>query len=300
MKILIVEDDPDSRRLLKVRLVTAGFEVLEAEDGQAAWELFQAERCRLIITDWMMPRMDGPMLVRKIRAEGGPAYAYIIMLTALDDKSSVVTGLESGADEYLTKPFHPRELLARVATGQRVLNLQDSLAEQALHDGLTGLLNRRAIEEHARAELNRACRQNSALSLVIIDIDHFKAVNDRFGHHIGDLALRHVAAMLSHYVRPYDWAGRWGGEEFVLLFPGADLESAAQAAERIRANISETPLRLEDGRQVQLRASLGVACVSGEAGQAPASFERLVQRADAALYRAKSEGRDRVCASREA
>src|SRR6185503_19324599 len=160
MKILIVEDDADSRRLLRIRLTVAGHEVVEAEDGQAAWELFQAEPFRLIITDWMMPRMDGPMLVRKIRVEGGAAYTYIIVLTALDDKSNVVTGLESGADEYLTKPFHPKELLARVATVERVLKLEDSLAEQAMRDSLTGMLNRRAMEVHAQAELNRARRQN--------------------------------------------------------------------------------------------------------------------------------------------
>src|SRR5574341_47034 len=190
MKILIVEDDPDSRRLLHVRLVADGYEVVEAADGQAAWELFQAEHFRIIITDWMMPRMDGPMLVRKIRAEAGHLYTYIIMLTALDDKSYVVSGLESGADEYLTKPFHPGELLARVSTGERVLKLEDSLAEQALRDALTGILNRRAIQEHAEAELSRARRQHLPLSILMIDIDHFKSINDQFGHQVGPTMSR--------------------------------------------------------------------------------------------------------------
>jgi len=168
MRILIAEDDFDSRRLLKVRLQTVGHEVMEAEDGEAAWELFQRERARLVITDWMMPKLDGIELIRRIRAVGESGYTYIIMLSALDEKQNVVMGLEIGADEYLTKPFHPKELLARVAAGERILKLEETLTESqrqmtelAMRDGLTNVLNRRAAEEHLRAEFSRAARQSS-------------------------------------------------------------------------------------------------------------------------------------------
>jgi two-component system chemotaxis response regulator CheY len=224
------------------------------------------------------------------------------MLTAIGDKPNIVTGLESGADEYLTKPFDPRELLARVATGERILKLESDLSAArqqmetlAMQDGLTGLLNRRAIEAQARAELSRAERQGAPLSLVLLDIDHFKAVNDRYGHDVGDQALRHVAQVLAAYVRTYDWAGRWGGEEFLVLFPGAEPSGAVIAADRIRTAIAESPLRLEDGVTVTLTISLGVAALSGPPA-GPASLTELVRRADEALYRAKHEGRNRVCA----
>jgi two-component system chemotaxis response regulator CheY len=302
MRILIVEDNADARRLLQVRLRLGGHEVLEAEDGEAGWELFQRDRVRLVITDWMMPKVDGPELIRRIRADGAAGYTYIIMLTAIGDKPNIVTGLESGADEYLTKPFDPRELLARVATGERILKLESDLSAArqqmetlAMQDGLTGLLNRRAIEAQARAELSRAERQGAPLSLVLLDIDHFKAVNDRYGHDVGDQALRHVAQVLAAYVRTYDWAGRWGGEEFLVLFPGAEPSGAVIAADRIRTAIAESPLRLEDGVTVTLTISLGVAALSGPPA-GPASLTELVRRADEALYRAKHEGRNRVCA----
>jgi two-component system chemotaxis response regulator CheY len=299
MRILIVEDDPDSRRLLRVRLQAAGYEVVEAVDGETAWELFQHELIRLIITDWTMPKMDGAELIRRIRSAGAPGYTYIIMLTALDEKRNVVLGLEIGADEYLTKPFHAKELLARVAAGERILQLeekltvsQQKLTELAMRDGLTGVLNRRAAGEHLAAELSRAARQGSPFSILLADIDHFKSVNDQYGHPVGDQALRYVAEILVHYVRPYDWVGRWGGEEFLVMLPGASLEGALQAAERIRRNLAEKPFVLESNQEVLLRVSMGAASVPQE----PCSAEELVRRADEALYRAKHGGRDRVCA----
>ncbi|HKZ71241.1 MAG TPA: diguanylate cyclase [Anaerolineales bacterium] len=301
MRILIAEDDFDSRRLLKVRLQTVGHEVMEAEDGEAAWELFQRERARLVITDWMMPKLDGIELIRRIRAVGESGYTYIIMLSALDEKQNVVMGLEIGADEYLTKPFHPKELLARVAAGERILKLEETLTESqrqmtelAMRDGLTNVLNRRAAEEHLRAEFSRAARQSSPLSVLLVDIDQFKLINDKYGHPIGDKAIRHAADMLVQYVRPYDWVGRWGGEEFLLTLPGADANGAAQAAERIRCNIAEQPLTLENGLVLPFRVSVGVACASPET----ATADELVRLADEALYRAKREGRDRVCVHR--
>lgn len=300
MRILIVEDNADARRLLQVRLRLGGHDVLEAEDGEAGWELFQQDRVRLVITDWMMPKVDGPELIRRIRADGAAGYTYIIMLTAIGDKPNVVTGLESGADEYLTKPFDPRELLARVATGERILKLESDLSAArqqmetlAMQDGLTGLLNRRAIEAQARAELSRAERQGTPLCLALLDIDHFKAVNDRHGHEVGDRALRHVAQVLAAHVRTYDWAGRWGGEEFLVLLPGAEPAGAAVAADRIRTAMAEAPLALDGGGTLTLTVSIGVAGQSSQATE-PMALAALVHRADEALYCAKREGRNRV------
>jgi len=301
MRILIAEDDPDSCRLLKVRLNAVGHEVVEATNGLDAWALFQGEHFRMVITDWMMPGLAGPDLIRNIRSVSGVGYTYIILLTALNEKANIVSGLESGADEYLTKPFNGKELLARVATGERILKLEETLTDSqrqmeklAMRDGLTDLLNRRAIEEHAKAELSRSRRQGAPLSVALLDLDHFKTVNDQYGHQVGDQALRQVSGILSQYVRPYDWAGRWGGEEFLLLLPGANLAGAAMVAERIRQNIAESVLTLADGQEVHLRVSIGVGCASGDSKDYP-SFEELVKQADEALYQAKREGRNRVC-----
>lgn len=301
MRILIVEDNADARRLLHMRLKLGGHEVIEAEDGETGWELFQRERVRLVITDWMMPKMDGPELIRRIRADSAAGYTYIILLTAIGDKPNVVMGLESGADEYLTKPFDPRELLARVATGERILKLESDLSAArqqmerlAMQDGLTGLLNRRAIEAQVRAELSRVQRQGAPLSLALLDIDHFKSVNDQYGHEVGDQALRHVARFLSAHVRPYDWAGRWGGEEFLLVLPATDSQEAALVAERLRVGIQETRVPLPDGGVISVQASLGVATSTFEPGKVY-TLDLLVHQADEALLRAKREGRNRVC-----
>ena len=298
MKILIAEDDLGSRRLVKVRLLAAGYEVVEAEDGQAAWELFQREPFRLVITDWMMPRLDGPELIRRIRSSGQKSYTYIIMLTAIDSKPNVVVGLEFGADEYLTKPFDPMELIARVASGERIITLQEQLTQAnrkmeilAMHDGLTDLFNRRAIEDHAEAELELAKRKERPLSILLLDIDHFKTYNDQYGHQGGDYLLRHLAKILTENLRQYDRAGRWGGDEFILILPETQLSEAMVVAERLRIKISGTKLSLENGEQISVQISLGVACVSGHYP----SLIKFVDAADQALYQAKQSGRNWVC-----
>jgi diguanylate cyclase (GGDEF)-like protein len=296
MKILIVDDEPESRRLLAVYLKWAGHEVVEAEDGRDGWETFQREQARLVISDWMMPEMDGPQLVHHIRAAGGPGYTYIIMLTALDSKPNIITGLEAGADDYLTKPFNADELLARIRIGERILKLEENLTASrqqmeylALHDGLTGLLNRRALHEHAEAELSRAARSATPFSLILLDVDHFKSINDQYGHAAGDAALRLVANTLTQQVRAYDAVGRWGGEEFLILLPNTALAEARAAAERIREAIEAARLPLVEGGGVRLTASLGVAMLADHQ-----SLHELTQQADAALYRAKQAGRNQV------
>jgi len=298
MKILIAEDDPGSRRLVKVRLTAAGHEVVEATDGQFAWELFQREHFQMVITDWMMPRLDGLELIQKIRSNGHQNYTYIILLTAIDDKPKVVMGLESGADEYLTKPFDNKELLARVASGERILKLEEQLIKAhhqmetlAMQDGLTGLLNRRAIEEHARTELDLAKRKERPLSVILLDIDHFKDINDQYGHSVGDQTLHHLTEILTRNLRQYDRIGRWGGEEFIVILPDTEITEAIAAAERMRTATAETKLSLENGEHYTVQISLGVACASKPYPE----LAKLVHAADLAMYQAKQTGRNRVC-----
>lgn len=298
MKILIVEDDLDSRWVVNVHLSAAGYEVVEAEDGQIAWELLQREPFQMVITDWMMPRLDGKELIQRIRSRKQESYTYIIMLTAIDDKPLVVIGLESGADEYLTKPFDSKELLARVASGVRILKLEEQLREArqemevlALHDGLTNLFNRRAIEEQAEGELNFASRKGLPLSIILLDIDHFKSINDQYGHKIGDDTLRRLALVLVENIRLYDHVGRWGGEEFIVLLPDTRLEEAVKVAERLRVKTADAKFSLDNGEQFPVSISLGVACASGTYPL----LLKLVDAADQALYQAKESGRNRVC-----
>ena len=299
MKILIVEDDLDARMLVNARLSVAGYEVVEAEDGQMAWDFFQREPFQMVITDWMMPRLDGKELIQRIRSRKQESYTYIIMLTAIDDKPKVVIGLKSGADEYLTKPFDSQELLARVANGVRILKLEEQLREArqemevlALHDGLTNLFNRRAIEEQAEAELNFASRKSLPLGIILLDIDHFKAINDQYGHNIGDYTLRRLALVLVENIRLYDRVGRWGGEEFIVILPDTRLEEAVNVAERLRVKIADTKFSLDNGEQFPVSISLGVvACASG----IYPTLSKLVDAADQALYQAKHSGRNRVC-----
>ena len=298
MKILIIEDELIFRRMVKKYLLEAGYEIVEAEDGLSAWELFQKEPFQLVITDWMMPGLDGPALVQKIRTSGQKSYTYIIMLTAMDNKDNIVLGLESGADEYLTKPFNSRELIARVASGMRILRLEEELMQAriqmealAMHDGLTGLLNRRAIEEYAEAEFNMAGRKKQPMSVILLDIDHFKNVNDRFGHKFGDVVLRQVAQTLKEDLRNYDRVGRWGGEEFLLILPGTELKDAVIVAERLRSKTAAVQTSLENGETFSIHISLGTACTTGQFQ----SLAKLIDAADQALYQAKQSGRNRVC-----
>ncbi len=300
MKILMVDDEAGMCDLVTACLARGGHEVVSAADGQIAWEMWQRDHHRLVITDWMMPRVDGPELIRRLRASGWPAYTYLILLTVHEKTEYVVRGLEIGADDYLTKPFRPDELRARVAVGERILNMEmrlskshDRLEKLATYDSLTGLLNRWAIEGHAEAELNRVRRENGSMSLLMLDIDHFKVVNDQHGHLLGDRALQLVADVMAQNKRPYDWAGRWGGEEFLIVLPETVPPEAVMVAERIRAAVEKAPLALPDGGQLQLWVSVGVSTVSGTVGTL-APLEALVRQADEALYAAKRSGRNCV------
>jgi two-component system chemotaxis response regulator CheY len=300
MKVLIAEDDALLRQMLEGRLAASGYELVSASNGLEAWDMLQREHIPMLLVDWMMPGLDGPDLIRRIRGAGWERYTYVILLTARSGRDDVVEGLNAGADDYVTKPFRHEELLARMGVGARILHLEARLSESlareealATRDSLTGLPNRRALYDRARAELSRAARENGSVAVILVDLDHFKGINDQFGHAAGDEALRRVAEVLEANQREYDYGGRWGGEEFLVILPGATLPQAAGVAERIRAAMETIRLEPAGGAPVPLRSSMGVA--SASPGSRPLGLDELLLHADDALYRAKAGGRNRVC-----
>lgn len=303
MKILVAEDDPVSRRLLEVTLSKWGYEVIACADGQAAWEVLKApDAPQLVILDWMMPHMDGLQVCKNIRnPDERPAepYVYIILLTAKSQKTDMVTGLEAGADDYLTKPFDAQELRMRLRAGRRILDLLDELVqareimrEQARKDSLTQLCTRATVLELLTHELDRSQRdsvdRDVPVSVVLADLDHFKHINDTYGHLAGDAVLREIARRMRDALRPYDSIGRYGGEEFLLVLSNCDTLGAAAMAERLLQAVRKDTIVLAEGT-VSVTLSAGVA-TSGVV-QDP---EILLGAADAALYRAKRGGRNRV------
>ncbi len=298
MKILLADDEPIARTMLEHWLTGWGYEVVTVRDGEAALNALAADPgLRLAIIDWVMPKVDGIEVCRQVR--GGPAepYVYLVLLTAKDDKSDIIQGLDAGADDYLIKPCNPLELKVRLRAGRRVIELQEQLVRaretlrfEAMHDSLTQLLNRGATLEHLDRELARASRRNSSLTVLVADLDHFKAINDTWGHATGDIVLREAARRLKIGVRAYDSVGRLGGEEFIGVLPDCDARAGLSVAQRLCRLVSESPVVTPAG-QVPVTISIGLAA----SDQFPAATaEELTRAADAALYQAKNAGRARV------
>jgi two-component system cell cycle response regulator len=298
LKILIAEDDAISRRLLDTILRKWGYEVVIAYNGGQAWaELQKEDAPRLAILDWMMPEMDGVEVCGKVRERTDAPYVYILLLSAKSQREDLVKGMESGADDYITKPFDANELKVRLRAGRRILDLQtqlmsaqEALRDQAARDPLTGIWNRNALFDVFRRELARAERDGNQLSIVMLDIDHFKNLNDTHGHMAGDAVLREFTSRITASLRPYDAVGRYGGEEFLVVLPGCTVDSGMRHAERLRALITDLPFDTSEGRHT-VSCSLGVASTSATSPKDPDS---LIRAADAALYRAKRNGRNRV------
>jgi diguanylate cyclase (GGDEF)-like protein len=283
---------------LQAYLAKWGYEVVTVPDGRQAWQLLQQDDApRLAILDWMMPELDGASVCREVRRLNPQHYIYLILLTARGYLEDVVTGLEAGADEYLTKPFDPYELRARLRAGARIVELQDSLIqvrealrEQAMHDYMTHLLNRRATMDFCASELGRATREQKPLSAMMVDIDDFKSINDTFGHLAGDGVLCEVAARLRTSTRTYDAVGRFGGDEFLVVVPGCGTAQALAQAERLREVVCAQPITFKD-LSINVTVSVGVATLCHPAQH---DLEALIASADQALYRAKAGGRNRV------
>ncbi len=312
MKVLIAEDEALSRRLLESALKALGHDCISGRDGAHAWELFREHGADVIISDWMMPGLSGDELCRRVREEQRGTYTYFILLTALDDKTHVLTGMEAGADDYLTKPLDRSELQMRLIAATRITALHQRLEEQqaelerlnaglyedARTDPLTGAGNRLRLEEDLEAVSARVQRYDQSYAVALCDVDNFKAYNDTCGHLAGDQALREITDVLAASIRGGDAVYRYGGEELLVLLAGQGEEMAAVAGERLRHAVEDLAIPhpgIDERKFVTISA--GIATLH------PSDVHDLtgfLERADAALYRAKAAGRNRVMVAEEA
>jgi len=295
MKILVAEDDPVTSRLLRVSLERWNYEVIAFDDGSHARDaLFRKGGPKLAILDWMMPGADGIEICRELREREAGSYIYTLLLTSKGERADLLQGLAAGADDYLIKPFDPLELQARLRSGCRIIDLQDQLIaarevmrDQATRDALTRVWNRAATMDILRREIIRSGREERPLSLIMADLDHFKLINDSWGHQAGDAVLQEVAKRMQSVLRPYDGLGRYGGEEFLVIAPGCDSGAALSLAERLRRSVSVTPVPAAGG-PIAVTLTLGVASLAKDSDP-----ESLLRSADDALYRGKKAGRNR-------
>jgi two-component system, cell cycle response regulator len=298
MKILLADDEPIARTMLEHWLTGWGYEVVTVRDGEAALNALAADpNLRLAVIDWVMPKVDGIEVCRKIRSGPAEPYVYVLLLTAKDDKADIIAGLDAGADDYLVKPCNPLELKVRLRAGKRVIELQEQLVSareslrfEAMHDSLTQLLNRGATLDQLGRELVRATRRALPVTVVMADLDHFKSINDTFGHATGDVVLREAARRLKLGVRAYDSVGRLGGEEFIAVLPECEANVGLQVAQRLCKLIGESAVVTSAGK-VPVTVSIGVASSDQFPG---ATVEDLMRAADSALYQAKHTGRARA------
>ncbi len=283
--------------MLRTALSHWGYEVIVAEHGARAWEILDApEPPPMAILDWVMPHMTGPEVCRRVRATHREPYTYILLLTSKNTKEETVEGLEAGADDYIVKPFDQHELQVRLRVGKRIVDLQmdllqarEELRDRANKDLLTMLPNRSAICTSLEQELARSHRDHRTVGIILLDIDHFKKINDTHGHFAGDAVLREAATRLRGNMRTYDQVGRYGGEEFLVILPNCDLEQAEHQAERMRQRLQSASMMV-DGVELRVSASFGVTVSDGS----NRSMDSLVRVADEALYRAKANGRNCV------
>ena len=301
MKVLVADDETTSRLIARRAIERLSHECDVAADGVVAWEMLQASEYDVLITDWMMPGLDGPELCRRVRAAKQDGYTYILMTTSLSGADDVIAGMQAGADDYLVKPVDPFALQTRLIAAQRVTELHHELAKAkfalanlARTDQLTQLSNRLRLHEDLAAVHERAKRGQRPFSVALCDLDGFKSYNDTYGHLEGDEALRRVGAAITNQMRAGDGAYRYGGEEFLILMPDDTPDRAVVAMERLRLAI-ETLAIPHSGRRPPgvVTLSIGIAAWFPESGETPA---QVLEAADSALYVAKQHGRNRVVA----
>jgi len=297
LTVLLAEDSPIYRRLIEDQFRDWGFNLVVARDGKEAWKILSSSNApRLAILDWVLPEVDGVEICRRLRsASKDLPYTYTILLTAKSERQEMLEAMEAGVDDFLAKPFDPPTLKARLLVGKRIIDLQHKLvsANQALqfaacHDFLTGLWNRAEIIKFLDRELERARRDRTPVGIVLADVDHFKSVNDKFGHDAGDAVLKSVADAMTTSLRLYDGVGRYGGEEFLMVIPGCDLGITIRRANQIREYIANHAIPLQS-QTTKVTVSMGITVAEGSA-----DTEELVRQADIALYQAKHNGRNRV------
>lgn len=302
--ILLVDDDPFTIRVLSDSLEEMGYSVVTAKNGREALELAGNGDYPLVLSDWVMPEMDGIELCRRIRSSQCPQYTYIILLTSLDARDNIIQGLEAGADEYLVKPVNPAELTVRLKTARRIIDLERSLNKSlveikilSLKDPLTGVFNRRYLDDRLPQEIKRAYRFKRPISILLMDIDHFKSINDNYGHCVGDRVLRAVTDALSRNIRDeVDWIARYGGEEFVIVLPETPSEGMMVVAERLRQIISSLRIKHEGG-ELGITASFGAASHMPVQQTPAVTPMQLVNLADRCMYKSKQTGRNKVTGS---
>ena len=297
-RILVVDDNQDNIEIIATRLRYRGYDMLEAMDGKHALELVHADPPDLILLDVMLPDIDGYEISRRIKGDDALPYIPIILVTARDSTQDKVAGLDAGADDYLTKPINFPELEARVRSMLRIKRLQDELEQKnrelerlSISDGLTGLFNHRHIHGLLHEEFERAERTGERVSVAMFDLDHFKSVNDNYGHPAGDRVLEELATILRETAREIDRLGRYGGEEFMAILPETGIEDAAVFVERVRREVARRPFDVGRDEPLRMTISVGVATYPHPSIDSP---ETLVKAADDALYAAKAAGRDRV------
>lgn len=304
-KVLVVDDIQLNRKLQKTYLEAEGYEVVLAQDGIEALKRIEEESPDLILLDIMMPKMNGFQVCRRIKSDDRTRFIPVIMVTALNELEDKIKGIDSGADDFISKPFHKLELLARVKSLLRIKHLHDALEEKireletvqeqlrqlAITDGLTELYNYRFFKEQLHLEISRAKRHNINVSIAMIDIDYFKNYNDTNGHPAGDIVLKNIAQLLSSNIRKIDIAARYGGEEFALILVETDKQAATYVATKIKKLVEQHRFQYEETQpNGKLTISMGVATFPDDAIKP----EELVSLADKRLYQAKKNGRNRV------